>query len=345
MNNNIEWKNVPIAEFANSYEISNTGQIRNKKTSKIKVTQLGSTGYVTTRLDNGNCKKTVQIHSLVAEAFLKPIESKENKKTIVKFKDGNKNNVHLNNLEFDYQNITNKKMDQNNNQNIINEPNNNNNINQNNDDQNNNNNQNNNNQNNVVNLNNNLDNIANEQNINNNQNINQNINEEITIGNYTGKKINNYQNYLISKQGQVYSTKTNKIKIAETNQNGYCRIELLNDVGKKKFYIHRLVAEAYIPNPNNYNQVNHKDLNKHNNNLENLEWCSETMNMQHNADNKPENSRKVIQCDPLDETKIIGMYDSIREASEKTNINNTSIIHCCSGKYKKAGNYKWKYAN
>ena len=67
--------------------------------------------------------------------------------------------------------------------------------------------------------------------------------------------------------------------------------------------------------------------------------------MKHNADNKPENSRKVIQLDPLDETKIIGTYNSIKEASEKTKINNTSIIHCCSGKYKKAGNYRWKYTN
>ena len=106
-----------------------------------------------------------------------------------------------------------------------------------------------------------------------------------------------------------------------------------------------MIAKLYIPNPNNYEQVNHKDLNKHNNNIENLEWCNASMNMKHNADNKPENSRKVIQFDLLDETKIIGTYNSIKEASEKTQTNNTSIIHCCSGKYKKAGNYKWKYAN
>ena len=55
---------------------------RNKKTLKIKTTQLGSTGYITTRLDIGSCKKTVQLHSLVAESFLKPIEPKENKKII-----------------------------------------------------------------------------------------------------------------------------------------------------------------------------------------------------------------------------------------------------------------------
>lgn len=292
MDNNTVWKDVPIEEYKNSYEVSNNGQIRNKNTLKIKAVQLGSTGYITTRLDIGTCKKTVQIHTLVAEAFLKPIEQKDNKKIIVKFKDGDKNNVQVNNLQWEYQSITVKKVNKN-------------------------------------------PNIDNEQ----------NLNEEITIGNFKGKKISNFTNYLISKEGQVYSTKTNKIKIAEINQNGYCRIELSNENGKKKFYAHRLVAEAYIPNPNNYNQVNHKDLNKHNNNVDNLEWCSEAMNMQHNADNKPENSRKVLQFDLVDENKLIGTYNSVKEASEKTNTNKTSIIHCCSGKYKKAGEYIWKYAN
>jgi len=151
---------------------------------------------------------------------------------------------------------------------------------------------------------------------------------------------------LISKEGQVYSTKTNKIREIEINENGYCRIRLMDGTKQgKKFYIHRLVAEAYIPNPNNYNQVNHKDLNKHNNDVNNLEWCSEAMNMQHNADNKPENSKKIFQFDLLDKNKLIGTYNSIKEASEKTNTNKTSIIHCCSGKYKKAGEYIWKYAN
>lgn len=302
MDNNIIWKDVPLEEYKNSYEVSNNGQIRNKNTLKIKTTQLGSTGYITTRLDIGTCKKTVQIHTLVANAFLKPLENKENKKIIVKFKDGDKSNVHVNNLEYDYQNVIVKKTIINNN-NVV--PNNN-----------------------VV--------------INNEQNLN----EEITINNFKGKKIKDFPNYLISKEGQVYSTKSNKIRENEINENGYCRIRLMDGTKQgRKFYIHRLVAEAYIPNPNNYNQVNHKDLNKHNNNINNLEWCSEAMNMQHNADNKPENSKKIFQFDLLDKDKLIGTYNSIKEASEKTNTNKTSIIHCCSGKYKKAGEYIWKYAN
>jgi hypothetical protein len=295
---NIVWKDVPIEEFKNSYEVSNTGEIRNKKTLKIKATQFGSTGYITTRLDVGSCKKTIQLHSIIAQAFLKPIEEKENKKIIVKFKDENKNNINSNNLFYDYQNITKSTKIK-----IVDD--------------------------------------INDNHINNNLHID----NEITINDFKGKIILDYPDYLISKDGQVYSKKTKKVKVPEINQTGYCRIELCINNTKKKFYIHQLVAKAYIPNPNNYDQVNHKDLNKHNNNVDNLEWCDGSMNMKHNADNKPENSRKVIQLDPLDTNKIIGTFNSIKEASIKTGINNTSIIHCCSKKYKKAGGYVWSYTN
>ena len=309
---NIIWKDVPIEEFKNSYEVSNTGEIRNKKTLKIKATQFGSTGYITTRLDVGSCKKTIQLHSIIAQAFLKPIEEKENKKIIVKFKDENKNNINNNNLFYDYQNITKSTKIR-----IVDDIN---------------------------------DNHINNNEINNiivNINNNLHIDNEIAINDFKGKIILDYPDYLISKDGQVYSKKSNKIRKFEINETGYCRIKLSNEEYKQgnKFYIHQLVAKAYIPNPNNYDQVNHKDLNKHNNNVNNLEWCDGSMNMKHNADNKPENSRKVIQLDPLDTNKIIGTFNSIKEASIKTGINNTSIIHCCSKKYKKAGGYIWSYTN
>ncbi len=120
-----------------------------------------------------------------------------------------------------------------------------------------------------------------------NNNIDINYNEEITINNFVGKKIINYPNYLISKQGEIFSITKNSLKDIEIEPNGYCRIRLFNrtNIKGKKFYIHRLVALTYIPNPNNYEQVNHKDLNKHNNCLENLEWCTPSMNMQHRANN------------------------------------------------------------
>lgn len=100
--NNIVWKNIPINEFKDSYEVSNNGQIRNKNTKKIKSVYISSTGYTSVRLDNG-IKKTIDVHKLVAEAFLKPIKSKVGNIIIVKFKDGNKEHINVDNLKFDYQ--------------------------------------------------------------------------------------------------------------------------------------------------------------------------------------------------------------------------------------------------
>lgn len=84
-------------------------------------------------------------------------------------------------------------------------------------------------------------------------------------------------NYLIFSDGRVYSKKKNKFLKPFYNTNRY----LCVDIYKKNERIHRLVAEKFIPNPNNYNQVNHIDGNKDNNDVSNLEWCSNRMNVTH----------------------------------------------------------------
>lgn len=95
--------------------------------------------------------------------------------------------------------------------------------------------------------------------------------------------------YKIDNCGNVINTKTGKIMVpCETGTNGYQKINL-NDssigLKNKKFYIHRLVAEYFIDNPENKPQVNHKDLNKDNNTVSNLEWATRSENMRHAVDN------------------------------------------------------------
>ena len=75
--------------------------------------------------------------------------------------------------------------------------------------------------------------------------------------------------------------KKGKILVPMLHKNGYLFIAL----PKKQKSIHRLVAEAFIPNPNNLPQVNHKDCNKQNNNFKNLEWCNQSYNTKHAYDN------------------------------------------------------------
>ena len=78
------------------------------------------------------------------------------------------------------------------------------------------------------------------------------------------------ENYIINKDSSVWSNLSNKFLKPEKTANGYLRVELQG----KKYFIHRLVAEKYLSNPNNLPCINHKDENKENNNVSNLEWCS-----------------------------------------------------------------------
>lgn len=95
------------------------------------------------------------------------------------------------------------------------------------------------------------------------------------------KQIQNYENYYIYDNGDVLNENTGKILKGSINEGGYKYYRLSKDTQKKMFYAHRLVAEAFLPNKNNLPVVNHKDGNKLNNNLDNLEWVTYSENTQH----------------------------------------------------------------
>lgn len=92
--------------------------------------------------------------------------------------------------------------------------------------------------------------------------------------------IPNYYPYAISKQGEIINLKTNYILRPEVLKKGYLRVKLCFGINKR-FLVHRLVAMTYIPNPNNLPQINHKDGNKQNNSVTNLEWCNNDYNRDH----------------------------------------------------------------
>lgn len=95
------------------------------------------------------------------------------------------------------------------------------------------------------------------------------------------KLIEGYSNYYIYDNGDVLNSNTNKILKGSIGEHGYKYYRLSKDNKKNMFYAHRLVAEAFLDNPNNYPLVNHIDGNKLNNNLSNLEWASYSENIQH----------------------------------------------------------------
>lgn len=102
------------------------------------------------------------------------------------------------------------------------------------------------------------------------------------------KQIENFENYEVSTYGRVRKNyKNKKVKyLKPMKTNGYLCVELWKNRKRKRIKIHRLVAIAFISNPDNLPQVNHKDLNKENNNVENLEWISNRDNCLHYHKNK-----------------------------------------------------------
>lgn len=95
------------------------------------------------------------------------------------------------------------------------------------------------------------------------------------------KKIKNWELYTIDEFGKVKNTKTNKYLKGAINSKGYLRVELHLNKKIKKFFVHRLVAEYFVENPLNKEQVNHIDGNKLNNNMNNLEWVTNQENRNH----------------------------------------------------------------
>ena len=157
----------------------------------------------------------------------------------------------------------------------------------------------------------------------------------------------------IDKLGRCQNRKPRKIK-SRIGTIGYLCVDLNFDGVWKQKYIHRLIAETFIPNPENKPTVNHKDGNKLNNNISNLEWNTYSENNQHAIDNdlrkspwtnitgiNHPQSKPVIQLNK--KSIIINEFISAREAQQKTGISYKHISCCCLGKRKTTGGYCWKF--
>lgn len=160
------------------------------------------------------------------------------------------------------------------------------------------------------------------------------------------RRISNYPKYEISSHGRVrslYNThqrlmEVPKILSIKTDRVGYNFIHLINDNGRKPLRIHRLVAAAFLPNPNNFPEVNHKDEDKSNNKIDNLEWCTKYTNMHHSKIWKV-NQVAIAQ---YSENGIIRSWGSLSEAARFYHITPQSIFAAIKHGWKSAG-YYWRY--
>lgn len=137
-------------------------------------------------------------------------------------------------------------------------------------------------------------------------------------------------------------------------KDGYARISLCNGTSRKCMYVHRLVAESFLPNSNNLPEVNHLDGNKANNSVHNLVWCSKSENIRHAYDSgliqAPHTgkfgaahhcSKKVRGVHRL--TQHVVEFGAASEAARHINKNKSSVINAIAGRRKTSGGYAWSY--
>lgn len=169
------------------------------------------------------------------------------------------------------------------------------------------------------------------------------------------KNIAGFDGYLVDDLGNIYSLYKKGNMIPRKNKDGYLVIGLRKD--KKSYYklVHRLVAQMFIPNPENKLQVNHKNGSRADNRVENLEWCTQSENnlhsyrVLHRKPSKPgfgklgksnPKSKVVLQ---IKNNKIIAEFYGMNEASRLTGVKAGNICNCCKNNIKTAGGYQWKY--
>lgn len=160
------------------------------------------------------------------------------------------------------------------------------------------------------------------------------------------KSIGDFPNYEVSNLGNVRSIKRNII-MKSVNCGGYCNLGLYNNGIYKRFNIHRLVAQAFIPNPNDYPCVNHIDGNKQNNSVDNLEWCTYSHNSKHAFKNNLLKSETLYKPKKLNQYDLNGnfikQWNSQKEA--RSVYGKIHASECHNGTLKSSKGYMWKYAD
>lgn len=156
----------------------------------------------------------------------------------------------------------------------------------------------------------------------------------------TWRQITGYEGvYDVSSKGRVRRVGR---RVLKPNTSGrYAAVDLSKDGVTKRHLVHRLVAKAFIPNPRTLPEINHKDCNGYNNNVDNLEWCDRLYNIRY-ADRTEKAAKACEKAVICIENKQ--KYDSVTKAAIACGLHKSKISLVCNGKRKTAGGLHWCFA-
>lgn len=328
------WRKILLNELETKYEVSNKGNVKNAKFNKILAQFTNANGHVFCCLYENKKQHNPYVHRLMAEAFL---ENPDNL-PVVNHKDGNKSNNVLENLEwgtqsYNVQHAHDTIGNKGNQREIIqyDGPD-------------------------MKNI------IARFDTVNDaaahfkiaRQNLSLVLNDKHTMkGVYIGyavdkktihdkddfEAIKDYPDYLIHKDSRIYSTKMNQFILFQL-RNGYQSV-LFNDT---RLHVHQLVAIQFLPNPDNKPQVNHKDGNKLNNHVDNLEWATGSENQIHAFKTGLNTTVSAVKQYLLDGT-FVREHKSIIDINKILGLKNSTISQCCRKITKQSYGFIWRYSS
>lgn len=158
--------------------------------------------------------------------------------------------------------------------------------------------------------------------------------------------------YEVSNLGNIKSLRSGKLLKQSSDKVGYKLVSLTKDGKSRSFSVHRLVAMAFLPNPENLPEVNHKDETHDNNCVENLEWCSKKYNRNYGTYKERMSktqkalgtrNNKSISAYSKTTNKFVKSYDSIQDAEKELKLSKGTISKALTGKTKTSAGYIWKY--
>lgn len=158
------------------------------------------------------------------------------------------------------------------------------------------------------------------------------------------KTVVEYDKYEVNNLGEIRHKNRKHILSPRKNSSGYGYVAFNINGQRKNFAIHRIVANAFIPNPNGYTEVNHKDYNRLNNCVGNLEWVSSSQNKQHaylKIENHINRGKSVNQYDK--KGNFIKTFDSVSNAAKEMECTVGAISNCCLGRTKTSMGYQWRF--